>query len=133
MPGGGTTDYAVEIYHKALQEGSYSCFLSEDTQLPMMFMDDAIRATISLMEATSSDLSVRSSYNLGAMSFAPKEISESIKKHIPDFEISYSPDFRQQIADSWPSSIDDSKAQKDWGWLPEFDLEKTTKEMLKNL
>jgi len=133
MPGGGTTDYAVEIYHKALQEGSYSCFLSEDTQLPMMFMDDAIRATISLMEATSSDLSVRSSYNLGAMSFAPKEISESIKKHIPDFEISYSLDFRQQIADSWPSSIDDSKAQKDWGWLPEFDLEKTTKEMLKNL
>jgi nucleoside-diphosphate-sugar epimerase len=133
MPGGGTTDYAVEIYHKALQEGSYSCFLSEDTQLPMMFMDDAIRATISLMEATSSDLSVRSSYNLGAMSFAPKEISESIKKHIPDFEISYSPDFRQQIADSWPSSIDDSKAQKDWGWLSEFDLEKTTKEMLKNL
>jgi len=133
MPGGGTTDYAVEIYHKALQEGSYSCFLSEDTQLPMMFMDDAIRATISLMEATSSDLSVRSSYNLGAMSFAPKEISESIKKHIPDFEISYSLDFRQQIADSWPSSIDDSKAQKDWGWLSEFDLEKTTKEMLKNL
>jgi nucleoside-diphosphate-sugar epimerase len=133
MPGGGTTDYAVEIYHKALQEGSYSCFLSEDTQLPMMFMNDAIRATISLMEATSSDLSVRSSYNLGAMSFAPKEISESIKKHIPDFEISYSLDFRQQIADSWPSSIDDSKAQKDWGWLPEFDLEKTTKEMLKNL
>ncbi|MEO0573700.1 MAG: NAD-dependent epimerase/dehydratase family protein, partial [Bacteroidota bacterium] len=133
LPGGGTTDYAVEIYHKALEEGSYSCFLSEGTKLPMMYMDDAISATISLMDADFNKISIRSSYNLGAMSFAPQEIAQSIKKHIPDFKVDYTPDFRQQIADSWPSSIDDSMARKDWGWQPEFDLEKTTKEMLENL
>ena len=133
LPGGGTTDYAVEIYHKALEEGKYQCFLSEGTKLPMMYMEDAIRATISLMDANSDALSIRSSYNLGAISFAPEEITKSIKNHIENFEVSYAPDFRQQIADSWPSSIDDSYARKDWGWQPEFDLEKITKEMLENL
>lgn len=133
MPGGGTTDYAVDIYHKALTEGTFSCFLKEDTRLPMMFMDDAIKGTLQLMAAPSESLSVRSSYNLGALSFTPKEIFETIKKHIPEFEISYKPDFRQTIADSWPSSIDDSVARTDWGWQHEFDLEKTTAEMLKHL
>lgn len=133
LPGGGTTDYAVEIYHQALEQKKYSCFLKEDTKLPMMYMDDAIRATISLMDADAEKLSIRSSYNLAAMSFSPKEIANSIKAHIPDFEIDYNPDFRQQIADSWPSSIDDSKARSDWGWKPEFDLPTTTAEMLKQL
>ena len=133
LPGGGTTDYAVEIYHKALEEKTYSCFLSEGTKLPMMYMDDAIRATISLMDAKADDLTVRSSYNLGAISFTPFEIAQSIKNHIPDFEINYEPDFRQQIADSWPSSIDDSMAREDWGWKPTFDLNRITSEMLENL
>lgn len=133
QPGGGTTDYAVEIFHKALSEKKYTSFLSELTTLPMMYMDDAIRATISLMEAEASALTIRSSYNLGAMSFTPKELAASIKKHIPDFEIEYTPDFRQEIANTWPASVDDSKARKDWDWTPEFDLEKTTREMLSNL
>lgn len=133
QPGGGTTDYAVEIYVKALEKGSYSCFLKKDTKLPMMFMDDAIRAAIELMESDGSKLSIRSSYNLGAMSFAPEEIAESIQAVIPTFTISYNPDFRQAIADSWPCSIDDSQARKDWGWSPEFDLTRTTAEMLENL
>jgi nucleoside-diphosphate-sugar epimerase len=133
LPGGGTTDYAVEIYHRAVAEGTYECFLKEGTRLPMMYMDDAIRATVDLMNCDPANISVRSSYNLSAMSFAPEDIGESIQKHIPDFTISYVPDFRQSIADSWPSSIDDSKAREDWGWHPEFDLERTTKEMLENL
>lgn len=133
QPGGGTTDYAVEIYHKALAEGTYNCFLNEDTKLPMMFMDDAIKATQQLMETEAEKVKVRSSYNLSAMSFSPEEIAQSIKEHIPEFEISYEPDFRQDIADSWPNSIDDSKARQDWGWKHDFDLEKTTKEMLGNL
>ena len=133
MPGGGTTDYAVEIFHRALSEGRYTCFLKEDTKLPMMFMDDAIRATIMLMESKTEKIRIRSSYNLAAMSFAPHEIAKSIQGIIPDFEITYAPDFRQDIANSWPSSIDDSKAQSDWGWQPEFNLEKTTEIMLKNL
>ncbi len=133
QPGGGTTDYAVEIYHKALSEGAYTSFLDKDSKLPMMFMDDAIRATLDIMESDTENIKVRSSYNLAAMSFTPEEITESIQKHIPEFKIAYEPDFRQAIADSWPSSIDDSKAQKDWGWQAEFDLEKTTEEMLKNL
>ena len=133
QPGGGTTDYAIEIYVKALEKGSYSCFLKKGTKLPMMFMDDAIRAAIELMESDGSKLSIRSSYNLGAMSFAPEEIAESIQAVIPTFTISYNPDFRQAIADSWPSSIDDSQARKDWGWSPEFDLTRTTAEMLENL
>ncbi len=133
MPGGGTTDYAVEIYHEALKKGTYECFLDKGTQLPMMYMDDAIRATIDLMESPSEKIKVRSSYNLASMSFAPEEVAESIQKHIPDFTISYAPDFRQQIADSWPSSINDSAAKKDWGWMPRFDLDLTTHEMLTNL
>ena len=133
LPGGGTTDYAVEIYHKALEEKKYTCFLAEGTKLPMMFMDDAIRATVAIMNADSQSLKIRSSYNLGAMSFSPEEIAASIKEHIPEFKIIYKPDFRQSIADSWPSSINDSKATKDWNWKPEFNLEKTTKEMLENL
>ncbi|ADV49138.1 L-threonine 3-dehydrogenase [Cellulophaga algicola DSM 14237] len=133
LPGGGTTDYAVEIYHKALEEKKYSCFLKEDTLLPMMFMDDAIRATIDIMETPAEKIKIRSSYNLAAMSFNPSEIAKSIQQHIPEFKISYAPDFRQQIADSWPSSINDNKAQEDWGWKPAFNLEKTTQEMLKNL
>jgi nucleoside-diphosphate-sugar epimerase len=133
MPGGGTTDYAVEIYHMALSEGSYTCFLKEDTKLPMMFMDDAIRATLQIMKAPAKNIKERSSYNLAAMSFTPKEIAENIKAVIPEFKIDYNPDFRQAIADSWPSSIDDSTAQKDWKWKAEFDLQKTTETMLENL
>ncbi|MFC4096100.1 NAD-dependent epimerase/dehydratase family protein [Euzebyella saccharophila] len=133
MPGGGTTDYAVEIYHKALAESAYTCFLKEDTSLPMMFMDDAIRATLELMQADGRKIKIRSSYNLAAMSFTPSEIAKSIQEYIPNFEMSYNPDFRQAIADTWPSSIDDSQARKDWGWEPAFDLKKTTREMLDNL
>ncbi|APA64584.1 NAD-dependent epimerase/dehydratase family protein [Maribacter sp. 1_2014MBL_MicDiv] len=133
MPGGGTTDYAVEIYHKALSEGAYTCFLEEDTKLPMMFMDDAIRATLQIMEAPSENIKERSAYNLAAMSFTPKEMAENIKAVIPEFEMAYEPDFRQEIANSWPSSIDDSSAQKDWNWKAEFDLEKTSETMLENL
>ena len=132
-PGGGTTDYAVEIYHEALSKGEYQCFLKENTRLPMMFMDDAIRAAIELMDCDIDKIKVRSSYNLASMSFSPSEIYESIKKHLPDFAISYLPDFRQNIADSWPSSIDDSKAREDWNWGPEFDLARTTDEMIEQL
>jgi len=132
-PGGGTTDYAVDIYRKALTQGAYTCFLAEDTRLPMMFMDDAIRATIELMNSPEEAIRVRSSYNLSAMSFSPGEVAKSIRKHLPDFSIRYEPDFRQQIADSWPASIDDSPARDDWGWRPEFDLDRTTSEMLSNL
>lgn len=133
QPGGGTTDYAVEIFHEALENGSYQCFLDEDTKLPMMYMEDAIRATISIMDVDADALSIRSSYNLAAMSFTPKELASSIKKHIPTFTITYDPDFRQKIADSWPASIDDAKAHQDWGWKAAFDLTKTTAEMIKNL
>lgn len=133
LPGGGTTDYAVEIFHRALAEGSYTCFLIKDTILPMMFMDDAIRATVQIMSCNSDKLSVRSSYNLAAMSFSPGDLALSIQKHIPDFTINYVPDFRQGIADTWPASIDDSTARKDWNWAPEYDLESTTKLMLEKL
>jgi len=132
-PGGGTTDYAIDIYHKALNEGTYSCFLSAETTLPMMYMDDAIRATITLMEAPSDQVKIRSSYNLAGMSFDPVAIAASIQKHLPDFTMTYAPDFRQAIADSWPKSIDDSHAQNDWGWAAQFDLETTTKVMLASL
>ena len=132
-PGGGTTDYAVEIFHEALEEKKYECFLREDTYLPMMYIADAIRGTIELMEAPAEKISVRTSYNLSGMSFSPKEIAAAIKTHIPEFNISYRPDYRQVIADSWPQSIDDSVARRDWGWKNEYDLEKMTAEMLANL
>jgi nucleoside-diphosphate-sugar epimerase len=132
-PGGGTTDYAVEIYHEALEEKKYTCFLKEDTFLPMMYMPDAIRATIELMEAPAEKLSVRTSYNLSGMSFSPREIAAEITKHIPGFKMSYQPDYRQSIADSWPQSINDSVARNDWGWKPEYDLSKMTSDMLGNL
>jgi nucleoside-diphosphate-sugar epimerase len=132
-PGGGTTDYAVEIFHEALEEKKYECFLREDTYLPMMYMPDAIRATIELMEADASKISIRTSYNISGMSFSPKEIAAEIKKHTTDFSISYKPDYRQAIADSWPQSIDDAVARNDWGWKEEFDLERMTKDMFDNL
>ena len=133
MPGGGTTDYAVEIYHKAIKNGTYNCFLSENTELPMMFMDDAIKATVDIMDAPAEALTIRSAYNLAAISFTPKEIYESIKKHLPNFTINYQPDFRQAIADSWPSSIDDSVARKDWNWDHSFNLDTMTEVMLHEL
>jgi nucleoside-diphosphate-sugar epimerase len=132
-PGGGTTDYAVEIYHEALSDKHYDCFLDKDTYLPMMYMPDAIRATIELMEAPKANINTRTSYNLSSMSFSPAEIATEIQKHIPDFTISYAPDYRQDIANSWPQSIDDSVARNDWGWKHEYDLEKMTKDMLENL
>lgn len=133
LPGGGTTDYAIDIFIEALKHKKYTCFLSENTFLPMMYMDDAIRATIELMEAPKASLSQKMSYNLSAMSFSPAQIAAAIKKRIPTFEIEYAPDYRQQIADSWPASIDDRLARKDWAWQPEFDLEKMTDAMLENL
>lgn len=132
-PGGGTTDYAVEIYHKALEGEVYECFLKEKTYLPMMYMPDAVKATLQLMEAEAAKLTVRSSYNVGAISFSPEEIAAEIKKHIPTFSIRYKPDYRQQIAESWPSSIDDSVARADWGWQPEYSLPTMTKDILSNL
>ena len=132
-PGGGTTDYAVEIYLEALEQKKYSCFLSEDTYLPMMYMPDAIRATLELMNAPADQISVRTSYNVAGMSFSPKEIAASIQAHIPEFSMTYKPDSRQAIADSWPQSIDDSVANKDWGWKPQYDLSLMTKDMLDNL
>jgi len=132
-PGGGTTDYAVEIFHEALEEKKYCSFLKDDTFLPMMYMPDAIRATIELMEAPAAEITVRTSYNLSALSFSPKELAAEIKKHIPDFTIDYKPDYRQAIADSWPQSIDDSVARSDWGWKHEYDLQRMTSEMIENL
>jgi nucleoside-diphosphate-sugar epimerase len=132
-PGGGTTDYAVHIFHEALKSGSYECFLKENTVLPMMYMPDAIRATIGIMEAPSEKVKIRSSYNVAGMSFSPAEIAQEIKKSIPEFTISYKPDFRQQIADSWPESINDQSARIDWGWANDFDLSKMCEEMIKNL
>jgi nucleoside-diphosphate-sugar epimerase len=132
-PGGGTTDYAVEIFHDAIEENHYTCFLKENTYLPMMYMPDAIRATIELMESAADKISVRTSYNISGMSFSPKQIGAEIKKHLPDFTITYEPDYRQQIAESWPQSIDDSVATKDWGWKPKYDLAAMTSDMIKNL
>ncbi|HSI77785.1 MAG TPA: NAD-dependent epimerase/dehydratase family protein [Lunatimonas sp.] len=133
LPGGGTTDYAVEIYHKALADEPYTCFLNADTFLPMMYMPDAIRATIELMEAPREKISIRSSYNLAGLSISPAQIYQSILPHFPEFRIDYKPDFRQEIANGWPQSIDDRYAQEDWGWVPAFDLEKMTAEMLRHL
>ena len=132
-PGGGTTDYAVDIYFKAIENGHYECFLSEETRLPMMYMNDAVDATIQLMQSDSNDVKIRTSYNLSAIDFTPKEIAEEIKKHISNFTISYQPDFRQKIADSWPSSIDDTEAKKDWNWQHKFDLKSMTKDIISHL
>ena len=129
-PGGGTTDYAVDIFYSALKTNSYTSFLSENTALPMMMMEDAIRATLMLMEADGSKLQIRSSYNLAGISFTPKELAEEIKKHLPDFTIDYSSDFRQQLADSWPNSINDSAAKRDWNWEIEYPLERLVSTML---
>jgi nucleoside-diphosphate-sugar epimerase len=131
--GGGTTDYAVEIFYEAIRQKKYECFLGPESSLPMMFMPDAIQATIDLMEASSSKLSLRSSYNIAGISFNPRQLSDEIRKHIPDFEIAYTPDFRQAIADSWPSSIDDTVAKKDWGLTAEYDLEKMTEVMIREI
>lgn len=132
-PGGGTTDYAIEIFHEALEQNSYECFLTEDTYLPMMYMPDAIKATIELMEAPAEKISVRTSYNVAGISFSPKEIAAEIALHKPGFSIQYKPDYRQQIANSWPQSIDDSIARADWGWQHEYDLQRITADMLSNL
>jgi nucleoside-diphosphate-sugar epimerase len=133
LPGGGTTDYAIEIFHEALKSGNYTSYLGENTSLPMMFMDDAIKATVDIMEAPAEKVKVRSSYNLSAMSFTPKELAIAIKDELPEFKIGYNPDFRQEIADSWPSSIDDSEARADWGWNHKYDLKKLTQTMLEGL
>ncbi len=132
-PGGGTTDYAVDIFHKAIVEKKYDCFLSSDTKMPMMYMDDAIAAAIQIMQCPKEQIKIHSSYNLAAMSFTPSEIASAIKKHIPEFAITYHSDFRQKIADSWPESIDDSAAREDWNWNHHFDIESMTKDMLEHL
>ncbi len=133
MPGGGTTDYAVDIYHKAVLKEEFNCFLKEDATLPMIFMDDAIRATIELMEAPKESITVRTSYNIAGISFSPEEVVTEIRKLYPDFKVNYKPDFRQEIASRWPSSIDDASAIKDWGWQPEFNLKAITEIMVQKL
>jgi nucleoside-diphosphate-sugar epimerase len=132
-PGGGTTDYAIQVFYEALENKHYNSYLREDTYLPMMYMPDAIRATIELMEAPAEKISVHTSYNLSAMSFSPGELASEIKKYIPGFEMRYEPDYRQAIADSWPASIDDSSARNDWNWKQQFDLAEMTRDMLQNL
>jgi nucleoside-diphosphate-sugar epimerase len=133
LPGGGTTDYAVAIYYEAIANRRYTCFVREDTVLPMMYMPDAIKSSIDLMEADLSTLKHHADFNLAAMSFSAGELAAEIKKHMPDFEVDYQPDFRQAIADSWPCSIDDSAAREEWGWEPEYDLAKMTTDMLEKL
>jgi nucleoside-diphosphate-sugar epimerase len=133
LPGGGTTDYAIDIFHGALKAAKYQCFLGADTRLPMMYMDDAIRATLELMDSPTDAITERGSYNLAGVSFTPAEIAASIARHIPGFDVAYAPDFRQAIADSWPRSIDDQAASRDWGWKAQFDLEAIVSHMLENL
>lgn len=133
LPGGGTTDYAVDIYYKAVNRESFTCFLQEDTTLPMMYMEDAVQATLQLMAAPAANIHIRTSYNLGGMSFSPKEIAESIRSHYPEFSIQYAPDFRQKIAESWPSSINDDCARNDWGWKSTFGLAEMTAEIITKL
>ena len=133
QPGGGTTDYAVEIFHEAIKNKSYNCFLKKDTTLPMMYMSDAINATLNIMQANADKIKIRSSYNIAGTSFCPNELYDEIKIHIPEFSITYTPDFRQKIADSWPDSLDDSLAKKHWNWKAKYDLKKMTVDMLKNL
>jgi nucleoside-diphosphate-sugar epimerase len=132
-PGGGTTDYAVDIFHSALKGERYTCFLAPDESLPMLYMDDAVRATLELMEAPASSITERGSYNLAGLSFTPRDIANEIRKHLPDFEILYQPDFRQAIASGWPDSIDDTCARSDWGWQHRYDLARLVCDMLKNL
>jgi len=132
-PGGGTTDYAVEIFYDAIRKKSYSCFLREDTTLPMMYMPDCLKATVDLMEADSANIKCRTSYNLAAISFSAGQLVAEIKKHVPEFRCEYKPDFRQKIADSWPMTIDDGVARKEWGWKPTYDLAAMTKDMLEKL
>ena len=133
MPGGGTTDYAVDIYHSAVKQEKYSCFLNPETKLPMIFMDDAIRSTIELMQAAKENIKTRTSYNLGSMSFSPREITAEIQKLYPNFKVEYNADFRQEIADKWPKSINDDEARKDWNWKPKYDLKLMTVLMLEKL
>ena len=132
-PGGGTTDYAVDIFFKALEQGSFECFLSEDTCLPMMYMEDAVHATVQIMQVNANQINIRTSYNLSAMNFTPKELASAIHQHLPNFTMTYKTDYRQAIADSWPDSIDDTKAREDWGWSPKYTLLKMTKDILENL
>ncbi len=132
-PGGGTTDYAVDIFFKALEQGNFECFLSEDTCLPMMYMEDAVNATVQIMQVNANQINIRTSYNLSAMNFTPKELASAIHQHLPHFTMTYKTDYKQAIADSWPDSIDDTKAREDWGWLPNYNLSKMTKDILKNL
>ncbi len=132
-PGGGTTDYAVAIYYEAVKNGSYDCFVKDDTILPMMYMDDAVNATLELMEADSEKIKIRTSYNLTAVSFSAKELADNVAKYVPNFKCTFTPDSRQKIADSWPKTIDDTSARKDWGWKPKFDLDQISMEMIKNL
>ena len=132
-PGGGTTDYAVHIFHEALKNGKYTSFLSEDTTLPMMHMNDAIRATMEIMEAPAEKVKIRSSYNVAGLSFSPKELAIEIQNHVPNFKMSYKSDYRQAIADSWPKSIDDSEAKTDWNWKSSFNLQELTSDMLTNI
>lgn len=133
LPGGGTTDYAVDIFYKAIRGEKYSCFLNKDTTLPMMYMPDAVRATLELMESESERITIRSSYNVGAISFSPSDLFDAIKRFYPDFRIEYEPDFRQEIALSWPKSMNDAQARADWGWNPEFDLQKMADDMILHL
>jgi nucleoside-diphosphate-sugar epimerase len=133
LPGGGTTDYAVEIFYSAIRDKKYTCFVLKDTVLPMMYMPDCIKATLELMDADPSKISIRTSYNLAGFSFSAEELAEEIRKHIPDFVVDFRPDFRQKIADSWPKSIDDTFARKDWGWKPSYDLASMTEDMIKKL
>lgn len=133
LPGGGTTDYAIDIFHHAKAKGSYSCFLAEDTALPMMYMPDAIKATIGIMEAPAEQIKIRTSYNLASFSFDPKTLAKGIQQHLPDFTISYAPDFRQDIAKNWPQSIDDTAAREDWGWQNDYSLDDMISEMLQHI
>ena len=133
LPGGGTTDYAVDIFYHAKQNGEYTSFLNGKTALPMMYMDDAVRATVELMEAPAEKIKIRNSYNLGGISFTPEDLAAEIRKHLPDFKLNYEPDFRQDIADSWPQSINDESAQKDWGWKQEYNLQKLVALMLEKV
>jgi nucleoside-diphosphate-sugar epimerase len=132
-PGGGTTDYAVEIFYEAIKNKKYTCFVREDTVLPMMYMPDCLKATIDLMEADSSKIKCRTSYNVAGMSFSAGQLTAEIRKHIPDFRCAYKPDFRQKIADSWPMSLDDTAARKEWGWKPKYDLPSMTRDMIEKL